>query len=249
MCHPNQSSSRMNTIIIGIDCATKPEKTGISVGTFHPERSTVESVHIGSQRHPIARIISDQINRTDCVLLALDAPLGWSTDLGRTLTKHQAGQSIDVHPDLLFSRFTDKFVWEHTKKKPLDVGADRIARTAHAALSLLNTLRRQLNEPLPLAWSAEFSQRIAAIEVYPAVTLLRKGIQATGYKRDSNVRESVIDQLHDHIKLPADTSLMIKKPDVLDSGICLLAGTDFLNGDVNRPIDMETAKKEGWIWF
>ena len=239
----------MKTLIIGIDCATKPEKTGIAVGTFHPERSSVESVHIGSQRHPIAQIITDQINSTDRVLLALDAPLGWPTDLGPTLHEHQAGQSIDVHPDILFSRVTDKFVREQTKKKPLEVGADRIARTAHAALSLLNTLRIELNEPIPLAWSNEFPQRIAAIEVYPAVTLLKKGIEAKGYKKDSNVRESVIGQLRDHIQLPADTSLMKQKPDVLDAVICLLAGVDFLNGDVAEPTDIEIAKKEGWIWF
>lgn len=175
----------MKTLVIGIDCATKPEKTGIAVGYYQNGRPSVESVYIGSQRHPIAQIITDQINSTDRVLLSLDAPLGWPTDLGPTLHEHHSGQSIDVHPDILLSRVTDEFVREKTNKKPLDVGADRIARTAHAALSLINTLRIELNEPIPLLWSNEFHQRIGAMEVYPAVTLLKKGIVVMYYIRIS----------------------------------------------------------------
>ena len=36
-------------------------------------------------------------------------------------------------------------------KQSLDVGADRIARTAHAALQLLHELRGRLGKPIPLA--------------------------------------------------------------------------------------------------
>jgi hypothetical protein len=34
----------------------------------------------------------------------------------------------------------------------LDVGANLIARTAHAALTLLDVLRKHFSIPIPLAW-------------------------------------------------------------------------------------------------
>jgi hypothetical protein len=50
----------------------------------------------------------------------------------------------------MFRRTTDLFIQQKLKKTPLDVGADRIARTAYAALAILGTLRVELG--MPFRW-------------------------------------------------------------------------------------------------
>jgi hypothetical protein len=67
-------------------------------------------------------------------------------------------------------------------KQPLDVGADRIARTAHAALRLLQELRERTHMSIPLAWDRNFKPEVQAIEVYPAGSLKSYGIRHSGYK-------------------------------------------------------------------
>ena len=64
------------------------------------------------------------------------------------------------------------FIQQKLKKTPLDVGADRIARTAYAALHLLGSVRVQLHLSIPLAWAPTDISVVAAIEVYPAATLV-----------------------------------------------------------------------------
>jgi len=36
--------------------------------------------------------------------------------------------------------------------------------------------------------------------------------------------------------------------DALDAVVCLLAGYDYMQGEVMRPDDQALAQKEGWIW-
>jgi hypothetical protein len=52
--------------------------------------------------------------------------------MGRCLTNHRAGQSIEVSPNEFLRRETDRSIHRRLGKRLLDVGADRIARTAHA---------------------------------------------------------------------------------------------------------------------
>jgi len=44
---------------------------------------------------------------------------------------------------------TDDEIFARLEKRPLDVGADRIARTVHAALALLEELGRLPGQPIP----------------------------------------------------------------------------------------------------
>ena len=131
-----------------------------------------------------------------------------------------------------------------------DVGADRIARTAHAALQLLQELRAITRRPIPLAWVPRFKD-VAAIEVYPAATLTAYRIQASGYKRadQASARVEMIEALRDHLRLPADVSPMRERADVLDAAVCVLAAADFMNDRVVYPEDDVLAAQEGWIWF
>jgi len=50
------------------------------------------------------------------------------------------------------------------------------------------------------------------------------------------------------VGLPQDTSLMEGNGDALDAALCVLAGVDFLRGEVLEPIEIPVVKREGWIW-
>lgn len=164
------------------------------------------------------------------------------------MVEHWAGSPLTAPPNEMFQRRTDQFVHQTLGKRPLDVGADRIARTAHAALRLLQQVRIELGRPLPLAWDATTE---GAIEVYPAATLISRGWSTKDYKKTGELglsaRTSIVEKLQ--------TELLIELPqpcresdDELDAVICTLAGRDFLRGRCHEPHDLPLAQKEGWIW-
>ena len=135
-------------------------------------------------------------------------------------------------------------------KTPLDVGADRIARTALSALQLLDSLSKKIGAVIPLAWNTNFSGT-AVIEVYPAGTLRASHVRSSAYKRSEQVesRRQLLDWLAEEVDLPKDTSLALMDPDALDAMISALAGADFLAGKAYPPTDLALAQKEGWIWI
>lgn len=169
--------------IIGLDCATDPKKVGLALGRFDGEHTNLLRTELGTISQRPAKIVADWLYRNEApALLALDAPLGWPKGLGVTLQAHQAGMDVELPADSMFRHKTDYCVRQAIGKQPLDVGADRIARTAHAALVLLEEVRCLAGVQLPLAWTPSFGG-IHAIEVYPAATLLVHGILEQGYKR------------------------------------------------------------------
>ena len=167
-------------IIIGIDCATKDEKVGLALDSVGYDKVAIREVCLGSRNKPAAAI-TEWLKRGKPALLALDAPLGWPVALAEELPRHLAGRSLEACPDNLFSRFTDKAVQKAIGKKPLEVGANLIARTAYSALKLLETLRKESGLPIPLAWQWENIVGTSAIEVYPAATLKALKIEVKGY--------------------------------------------------------------------
>lgn len=241
----------MGTRVIGIDCATDPAKTGLSFGRYSDGRVTVERALVCSKAgEPYVVItgwLTGYLGRT---LIAIDAPLGWPAAMGGALACHSAGAGIGVEPSQMFRRETDRFIKRTIGKTPLDVGADRIARTAHAALALLAKLRVRINLDIPLAWSPDYTSPVAAIEVYPAATLKVRGIRSDGYKKpgDRAEREGIITSLRNLIDLPSDVSDMLESADALDAVVCLLAAGDYLDGSAVPPENRELALKEGWIW-
>ena len=78
------------------------------------------------------------------VLVAIDAPMGWPMAFCRNVCAHQAGEKLDSDPRLLFAREADRVVHRETGLTPLSVSADRIARTAVAALGIVHELRETL---------------------------------------------------------------------------------------------------------
>ena len=241
----------MNTSLIGIDAATEDARIGLAFGQLSHAGVRLDSARVCSREQPavdtLVQWLSGPVGPT---LLAIDAPLGWPSDLSGALINHAAGSAIPIQPNLMFRRATDRFVHDKLGRTPLDVGADRIARTAHFALALLGHLRRRLDQEIPLAWLPDFSH-LAAIEVYPAATLIAHGINPNGYKKptDTVEREGIIESLRAHIALPDECSIIHDNPDALDAVICVLAGADFLRQRVHDPEDPVLARKEGWIWF
>jgi hypothetical protein len=236
----------MNTII-GIDCSTNPRKLGLCRATVSADELVVEEV-VTRAIHPIDLIYS-WIKESPS-LIALDAPLGWPVDLGKNLAGHSAGEAIPLEGNQLFRRATDRFIKNKLGKQSLDVGADRIARTALWAVNFIAALGQKVGEPIKLAWSPSFVDPIAAIEVYPAATLISRNLSLKGYKEKENVevREEILVGLESEVTINCNHSDIVATDDAIDSVVCALAGYDFLNDQCFRPEDLELAQKEGWIW-
>jgi predicted RNase H-like nuclease len=240
----------MATTIIGIDCAVSAKRTGMALGVLGRKRVEVTEVHTGDSHDSVARVISNWIGEAKNPLIALDAPLGWPAELARVLSSHQAGALVDARANRMFRRLTDRLTKSQTGKLPLDVGADRIARTARATLVMLDELRGRTGEEIPLAWKPGPPRQASAIEVYPAATLKVCNIISSGYKRkgDIETRRRIIESLREHIALPEDDRPFLLSSDALDAAVCVLAGADFIRGHVIEPTEMDVAKREGWIW-
>lgn len=240
--------------IIGIDCAVDPKNVGLALGTWHDGKVALcESIRV-RMREDLVNTIAEWIDGADeNALLAMDAPLGWPRDLGRQLAEHQAGEFLSGESNQLFRRYTDHEIRRRLRKQPLDVGADRIARTAYAALRLLVELRSRTGKDISLAWDPSDLPEASAIEVYPAGTLKAHGIDATGYKKKSGKgkRLEIIGQVSVMIEIPERVvPALAETDDALDAALCVLAGADFLNSRAVGPGtgNFELARKEGWIW-
>ena len=240
----------MTRAIIGIDCAVDPRRTGLALAFEYLGRLRVEHVVAGLEADALRIRLSYWMAQYPVVVLALDAPLGWPSALGTELAAHHAGEPIDIAPDELFRRATDREIKSTLGKQPLDVGADRIARTAVAALDLLQFLRDESGVAIPVAVDYQLSRDPVAIEVYPAGTLKACGLRASGYKQVSQrqQRVEILTGLTHYLDVGGFDDLLLADDNALDAVICALAGFDFLNGKAAPPRDRELARKEGWIW-
>ena len=241
----------MTVNIIGIDCATQDPKVGLCLAEAGASRLRILQVATGKGNVPPIHQIVAWIGREGTTLLALDAPLGWPLPLSNILSRHEAGQPIHLKPDLLFRRHTDLIVEEILGKRPLEVGADRIARTAHAALGLLSKTGEIKGCQIPLVWKHNQLPPLSAIEVYPSATLRARSVKSEGYKGKDrgNVRSSILQQIQNELDITIDNSIIVNDDNMFDAVICALAAFDFLNGECVIPVDLKLARKEGWIWF
>lgn len=237
--------------IIGVDFATKDAKKGLVLATRGDGHLRLDRTW--KRRRPFLDILTKWVAEArEATLIAVDAPLGWPVPLGDALESHEAGQAIATSADGMFRRRTDDFVQHATGKRPLEVGANLIARTAHAALDLLGKLGEALGTPVPLAWTPTGVEGPAAIEVYPAATLRAYGIRDAGYKKVDQLgeRREIVKALRRHsMRIPdSGASELHRNADTLDAAVCVLAAEDFIAGRAARPEDQDLAHREGWIW-
>ena len=236
-------------IVIGVDCATVAKEVGLARARREHGRWHLLEAEVGTPARPPAAVVTEWLLEDPDALLALDAPLGWPIALAPALAAHAAGEPIAVPIERMFQRATDHDVRDRTGKRPLEVGADRIARTAWVTLALLAELRAATGHALPLAWEPAMPDAPAAIEVYPAATLRAHGLPASGYKDPhAAAREAIDDWVRDRLDVPAGLDLVGGAGHVLDAVLCVVAGLDFLAGEAPGPTDPETARREGWIW-
>lgn len=266
--------------IIGIDMAVQDRDAGICAAEFAATGPI--QITYASPGHKTGALV-EQLNTLMAtagpnLLLAIDAPLGWPVDMGNALSVHVAGARIALGKRLMFSRWTDRYVRSRPRQQPpLEVGANLIARVAHRACEVLESLRK--TQSVPLAWDPPTThQGRWAIEVYPGGLLRHLNIgntsgtarEALSYKSKKDAgrpaRKRVLDALLSQEELvlgdTVDRDLMETNPDVLDAAICVLAGADFLRGrctswseegpqKVVKPAgdDMQNVQREGWIWL
>jgi predicted nuclease with RNAse H fold len=242
----------MACTVVGVDCATQEERTGLSYGVLD-EHGMLElrRVTLGTAGESAPATVAGWIAGAERYVVALDAPLGWPQALGPNLVQHRAGAPIEPQPERLFRRETDRFVQAQLGKHPPEVGADRVARTAHAALAFLQDVGRAAGSAVPLAWEPGASS--GAIEVYPAATLLSRGISPGGYRGRTSAgrkaRAAVFDRLQRELRTAISRDLLVEDDDLLDAVLCAVAAADFARGEALPPPDREAAQREGWIWF
>lgn len=172
--------------LVGIDCATKPRNVGIALAEMgDPVQVRKICAGISDPWGRVAKWVSSFAGQD--VLVALDAPLGWPIGLNEALHEHSAGKPVGKCPNDMFRRCTDRYIHDTIGKQPLDVGANLIARTAHAALKELESLRESTCNSIPLAWRHDNLGGVHAIEVYPAATLKSHGISCYGYPPNIDV--------------------------------------------------------------
>lgn len=237
--------------IIGIDCAVNPADVGVAVGSLQGDRLHVEDA-VQCVKKSVADAVCDFVRNDTRTLFAFDAPLGWPASLGSALVEHSAGEFIPAAPHTLFRRRTDAVVKAETGQQPLDVGADRIARTAVAALTLLRDIRARLDAEVPLAWSVPPTHARCAIEVYPAATLAQRGLVPRAYKDPKHRvhRMELFDELACEVDLHTIRDIASARADAFDAALCVVAGADFLQDCSRAPRreELPSAKREGWIW-
>lgn len=239
-------------IIVGVDCATQEAHMGLARAVLHESGELqLERVTLGTAGESAAASISQWIGSHERYVLAFDAPLGWPQALGAALSRHSAGEPLEATAEALFRRETDRFVHRQLRKLPPDVGADRVARTSRAALDLLRDVRAHAGRPMPLAWAQ--AEEAGVIEVFPAATLIARGVPASGYKantvRARHARAELLKRLAREMTIKPSRDVIIDDPNLLDATVCALAAADFARGSCVAPENLELARREGFIWF
>lgn len=237
--------------ILGIDAAVDPRNIGFALLEHRSGRWRVTAAQTGTKDSDPAEAAHKLLNIEQPLLVAIDAPLGWPEALKDSLGAHQAGTAMAHEANELFARDTDRHVQKATGRKPLDVGADRIARTAKAALDLVARLRGRLGTPLEMIASPSQAAAGGLIEVYPAATLAQRGLPSRGYKKagGEQIRRGIVDEISAEIDFGEYRNLCIESDHCLDAVICALTGVDFLSGRCEAPPSIDTLRSEGWIWF
>jgi predicted nuclease with RNAse H fold len=225
--------------VVGVDCATKPSKVGMALGSFDGQHLTLVDAKVGSSSVKPVDVVATWIKGKAQSLICLDAPLGWPVRLREALHDHQAGATLNHSANDLFQRLTDKEICERLKKRPLEVGADRIARTSKSALDFLGELSISVGRSIELAWDQNPWQGVRAIEVYPAATRLSWGL-----------KHASSDVLAQHCCFGGIDVNLLNNGHINDAVVCAIAGKEFLLHEAVRPSEeqKEIAMREGWIW-
>ena len=239
-------------LLLGLDCASQPTNNGLARATLDGDRITVHDARVGHSADDIVSTLAGWLRESPEAVLALDAPLGWPAPMADALSAHHAGEPLAPEANDMFNRSSDLVVWCVLGKKPMEVGANWLARTAHAALRTLNAVREHV--PVEMGWTPGAVRGRQALEVYPGATLVARGLSARGYKtaEATGRRSDILDTLGVDIA-PEARATAIATDHALDAVLCCVAAADYACGAVLTPasagVSAATAGHEGWIWF
>ncbi|MFW5695206.1 MAG: DUF429 domain-containing protein [Alkalispirochaeta sp.] len=261
--------------IIGWDAAVDPRNTALSLVRYDApgelnhssregRRTAVVEAHVAPQNNEeLVGTVVGWLGGEVPTLLCVDAPLGWPHRMPVMLADHLAGDGISVTADELFRRITDIDVRRRVGKTPLDVGADRIARTALATLNALDSIRaqgeRRIDAVTDIRDPRRDAQTVLLLESYPAGWFASEGVATRGYRPPAakDQRRDLLSLVEDRLAVSGITltvrperSVLLRRADDLDAFVCTLNGIDYLLGRCPAPgaAAREVARREGWIW-
>jgi len=234
--------------IIGFDSAVQEKNIGLVLCNYENGVLTLEDKKnntLTSEKQILIWSANDE-----SIIMGIDSPLGWPAGFGLSLKDHIAGNNINIDATSFFERETDKFIYKTFKKKPLEVSADRIARTAYYTLNRINTINNKIATKYEILWNHNNPLSKGFIEVYPAATLLANEIEIKGYKDNKNCRERILEELKSKYNFVITQNIDITTIDHdFDAFICCLAIHDFIQRNVYFPDNqINKYKTEGWIW-
>ncbi|MGM0551217.1 MAG: DUF429 domain-containing protein [Bacteroidota bacterium] len=243
-----------NLLILGIDAAASDANTGLV--TLEADTRTVHKVAIGKEV-PISQLLTEWLSDySGPVMACMDAPLGWPEHFCEILATHEAGVPIILDKEQFFPRITDKRVHQKLGKRPLEVTANYIARTAHRALQLVEVLNEIVASSFKLFLDSEKIPHYSLAETYPAGWLISEQLAHKGYKKDTALREALLQQIVERysLQITPDAQVdLIRWEHTFDALLCGLCGLDILQQRCFSLKDLavpETiARKEGWVWF
>lgn len=244
----------------GIDLAADPKLTAVAGIAWGQGDATLVTLQVGVPDHLALHFMHEPGAK-----VAIDSPLGWPVDFLAFVTAHAEGRLISTDLDLgsptdsegiaseksawrrpLANRVTDLYVREVTKLVPLSVSTDRIAHVAMRAARLMAHCSRDM-------------RRDGAgdiVEVYPAASLRRWGLQHRGYKGPTRmrVRELMVDDILRRMpRLQVSDGMrrvLVESDDALDALISALTARAVVLGGTEWPPDEHSerrAMREGWI--
>jgi hypothetical protein len=258
--------------LIGWDAAVDPRNNALVRASFGEGDAAGPVLAVDALRRPrngaeLVGTIAGWSRSADQVVICADSPLGWPVGLGMTLASHRAGAAVPLGAEALFRRHTDRDIRRRVGKTPLDVGADRIARTALTVLNVLSAVGESLPvDHLPVialettsVSAVRSAPSVIVLETYPAGWFASEGIVTRGYRPPAGEghRRALLSEAREafsrsgaSISSEIDDEAFVKRADDLDALICVFAGVDALRGLAPGPPDDIRADVavEGWIW-
>ena len=224
-------------ITVGIDMASRPERTAACRLQWQTGHATILEVKSGVTDQNILDLLRDPPDK-----IGIDVPLGWPTEFVDAVSRHARGRPFGTASQReLAYRATDRNLGESGQGWPLSVSADRLAYPAMRAARLLGALDR--------------SGQGAVVEVYPAVALRRWGLPHRSYKGLVNRRllEELLTALRAKAPWLTVTShqwtQLTNDDNCADALIASLVARSAVLGrcDPVPPDQLERARREGWI--
>ena len=169
----NGTSGQMNMITLGIDLASRPEKTAACRLNWQKNEATVELLDLDITDEILLKLA--RTVRKAGGKVGIDAPFGWPEAFVRAVTAHHSQQAWspalwnDALREDLRLRKTDVLVWPMIRKQPQSVSTSWIGVPALRMATLMVKLSEE-------GYQVDRTGAGVFVEVYPAAALRRWGI-------------------------------------------------------------------------